>query len=469
MWFPVPQPACVERNAAHHPAIHGYDAAKIRSNHVAVIAGLHPRCSTDPVLPIWPALNHHLQGQLLMNLIRKPLDTTQPLPPISERAMSVAPFIVMDVMRAAADIERTGGSVVHMEVGQPSAPTPGSIRDAAAAALAKGQIGYTQALGIDSLRARLSRYYREQHGVAVPAERIAVTTGSSGGFILAFLACFKPGDRVAITAPGYPAYRNILIALGLEPVAIEVGPDSRFVMTPEHVARAHADKPLAGVLVMSPANPTGVVMSKEALGALAATCRELGLWFISDEIYHGLTYDQPATTALAVDDNAIIINSFSKYFCMTGWRVGWMVVPERLVRPIERLQQNLSISVPYLSQVAAEAALDAGVECEQIKAIYAANRAYLMAELPRIGLGHFFPIDGAFYVYVDVGHLTNDSVDFCSRVLQEAGVAITPGTDFDEARGQRTVRLSFAGSPDECAEAVQRLDLWLAKNRGKTS
>jgi aspartate/methionine/tyrosine aminotransferase len=408
------------------------------------------------------------KASVLMNSTFKFPHAAPQLPPVSERAMAVAPFIVMDVMRAAGDIERAGGSVIHMEVGQPSAPTPKSIRDAAAAALAKGQIGYTQALGIDSLRERLARYYREQHMVHVPPARIAVTTGSSGGFILAFLACFKPGDRVAITAPGYPAYRNILIALGLEPVAIEVGPESRFVMTPEHVERAHAEKPLAGVLVMSPANPTGVVMSKEALAALSATCRKLGLWFISDEIYHGLTYGQPATTALVVDDNAIIINSFSKYFCMTGWRVGWMVVPERLVRPIERLQQNLSISVPYLSQIAAEAALDASAECEEIKLIYAANRANLMRELPRIGLGQFFPIDGAFYVYIDVGHLTNDSVDFCSRVLQEAGVAITPGTDFDEARGQRTVRLSFAGSPDECAEALRRLEHWLAHNRAKT-
>jgi aspartate/methionine/tyrosine aminotransferase len=388
------------------------------------------------------------------------------LPPISERAQKVAPFIVMDVMRAAADIERNGGTVVHMEVGQPSAPTPQSIRAAAESALAKGQIGYTQALGIDSLRGRLSRYYEEKHAVNVSPERIVVTTGSSGGFILAFLACFKPGDRVAITAPGYPAYRNILIALGLEPVAIEVGPDSSFVMTPEHVARAHAEAPLAGILVMSPANPTGVVMSKEALNALSQICIALGIWFISDEIYHGLTYDQPATTALVVDDNAVIINSFSKYFCMTGWRVGWMVVPERLVRPMERLQQNLSISVPYLSQVAAEAALDAGAECEAIKGIYAANRSYLMAHLPRIGLGNFFPVDGAFYIYVDVGHLTNDAVDFCRRVLQEAGVAITPGTDFDEARGHRTVRLSFAGSPQECAEAVERLETWLEDKRG---
>jgi len=381
----------------------------------------------------------------------------------AERAARVRPFIVMDVMNQAAAIERTGSTVVHMEVGQPSAPTPSSIRAAAARALEDGRIGYTQALGTDSLRERIARHYQDAYGVGVEAERVVVTTGSSGGFILAFLACFQPGARVAITAPGYPAYRNILIALGLEPVAIEVGPETRFALTPELIARAHREKPLAGVLTMSPANPTGVVMAPDAIAAVAAECRRLGLWYISDEIYHGLTYDQPATTALAADPDVIVVNSFSKYYCMTGWRVGWLVVPQRLVRTIERLQQNFSISVPYLSQVAGEAAFDATDECEAIKAGYAENRAYLLNALPKIGLGDFLPVDGAFYIYCDIGRYSNDSMTFCRDVLNGAGVAITPGLDFDESRGARTVRLSFAGSLAECEEAVSRLGGWLAR------
>jgi aspartate/methionine/tyrosine aminotransferase len=385
------------------------------------------------------------------------------MPALADRAERVSPFIVMDVMSQAAAIERDGGSVIHMEVGQPSAPTPASIRAAASRALEHGRIGYTQALGTDSLRARIARHYQDSYGVSVAPERVVVTTGSSGGFILAFLACFEPGSRVAITAPGYPAYRNILIALGLEPVAIEVGPETRFALTPELIAREHARAPLAGVLTMSPANPTGVVMTPEAIAAVAAECRRLGLWYISDEIYHGLTYDAPATTALAADDDAIIVNSFSKYYCMTGWRVGWLIVPQRMVRTIERLQQNFSISVPYLSQVAGEAAFDATEECEVIKAGYAANRAYLLKALPEIGLGDFLPVDGAFYIYLDIGRYSNDSMAFCRAALNEAGVAITPGLDFDAERGARTVRLSFAGSLAECEEAVARLGAWLKR------
>ncbi|TCR66483.1 aminotransferase class I/II-fold pyridoxal phosphate-dependent enzyme [Bosea sp. BK604] len=385
------------------------------------------------------------------------------IPELAERAERVAPFIVMDVMNQAAAIERRGGSVVHMEVGQPSAPTPASIRAAASRALEHGRIGYTQALGTDSLRERIARHYQDAYGVSIPAERVVVTTGSSGGFILAFLACFQPGARVAITAPGYPAYRNILIALGLEPVAIEVGPETRYALTPELIARAHADRPLAGVLTMSPANPTGVVMVPDAIAAVAAECRRLGLWYISDEIYHGLTYEAPATTALSADPDTIIVNSFSKYYCMTGWRVGWLVVPERMVRTIERLQQNFSISVPYLSQVAGEAAFDAVEECEAIKAGYAQNRAFLLKTLPEIGLGDFLPVDGAFYIYLDIGRYSNDSMAFCRDVIEDAGVAITPGLDFDEGRGARTVRLSFAGSLAECEEAVSRMGAWLKR------
>ncbi len=277
-------------------------------------------------------------------------------------------------------------------------------------------------------------------------------------------ASWSPPARPADSSSpsGYPAYRNILVALGLEPVAIEVDAASRYVLTPDHIRRAHAEKPLAGVLTMSPANPTGVVMERDAIAAIAAECRRLGLWYISDEIYHGLTYDRPAATALSVDDEAIIVNSFSKYYCMTGWRVGWLALPERLVRTVERLQQNLSISVPFLSQVAAEAAFDAGDECEAIKATYAANRAYLLRELPKIGVSDFFPVDGAFYIYADVGRFTNDSMRFCRDVLEQAGVAITPGLDFDARRGARTARLSFAGSMQDCEQTIERLGGFLA-------
>jgi aspartate/methionine/tyrosine aminotransferase len=384
-------------------------------------------------------------------------------PAISAAAAGVDPFIVMDVMSAAARIEARGGSVIHMEVGQPSAPTPASIRAAAARALDHGRIGYTAALGIPSLRARIARHYAEAYGVGVDPGRIVVTTGSSGGFLLAFLACFERGQRVAITAPGYPAYRNILVALGLEPVAIEVDAASRYALSPDLLRRADQEKPLAGALVMSPANPTGVVMDAESIAALAAECRRLGLWFISDEIYHGLTYDRPATTALAADPDAIIVNSFSKYYCMTGWRVGWLVLPERLVRVVERLQQNFSISVPYLSQIAAEAAFDAGAECEAIKETYAANRAYLLRALPDIGLTDFFPVDGAFYIYADIGRFANDSMAFCRDALEQAGVAITPGLDFDARRGARTMRLSFAGSMADCEHTIAQLGGFLRR------
>jgi len=380
---------------------------------------------------------------------------------LAARGLSVAPFLAMDVLSAAKAKERQGGSVVHMEVGQPSAPAPRAALEAARAALDAGRIGYTEALGLPSLRERIARHYRDAYGVAVSPERVVVTTGSSAGFVLAFLALFEAGARVAITAPGYPAYANILHALDIEAVPIAVSDADRWAMQAAAVEACHAAKPLSGALAMSPANPTGTMMPGASLAALAAACRRLGLWFVSDEIYHGLTYDMAAETALAFDDEAIVVNSFSKYYCMTGWRIGWLIVPEALVRPIERLSQNLYISPPYLSQVAAEAAFDGIDELEAVKAGYAANRAMLMEALPRLGLGHTPPIDGAFYAYVDVGHLTNDSVAFCRRMLDEAGVAATPGLDFDAEGGNRFIRLSFAGSSAECREAVDRLKRWL--------
>jgi aspartate/methionine/tyrosine aminotransferase len=370
----------------------------------------------------------------------------------------------MDVMSEAATIERSGGTIVHMEVGQPGHPAPKTALAAAAQALTAGRIPYTEALGIRPLRERIAAHYGEMYGVVVPYERVVVTTGSSGGFTLGFLSMFEPGDRVAISAPGYPAYRNILKALSLEPVEIPTGAETRYALTGDLIRQAHREKPLAGVLAMSPANPTGVVMTPETLRGLCDACRELGLWFISDEIYHGLTYgDVKEETALRFSDDAVIINSFSKYFCMTGWRVGWMVVPERLVRPVERLQQNFSISVPYLSQVAALAAFHGKDEMEEVRAGYARNRAILVEGLPKIGLGSFLPVDGAFYVYIDVSALTNDSMDFCQRAIREAGVAITPGLDFDPKEGNRFVRLSFAGAEEDMRNAVKKLGDWLSK------
>ncbi len=382
-------------------------------------------------------------------------------PDLARRAARVAPFLAMDVLAAATLKERRGESVIHMEVGQPSAPAPRFAREAARAALDTGRIGYTEALGIAALRERIARHYAEAYGVAVAPERVVVTTGSSAGFVLAFLSLFDAGARVAITAPGYPAYRNILAALDIEAVEIPLARESGYVLTAAAVERAHAERPLDGVLAMSPANPSGTMIGATAMGDLAAACRRLSLRFVSDEIYHGLTYAAPARTALADDPGAVIVNSFSKYYCMTGWRIGWLVVPPGLVRAVERLAQNLYISPPYLSQVAALAAFEATEELEAVKAGYAANRALLLDAFPSLGLGDTHPVDGAFYVYADVGRFTNDAVAFSRRMLDETGVAATPGVDFDAREGHRWMRFSFAGSREDCAEAVRRLRGWL--------
>ena len=369
--------------------------------------------------------------------------------------------MVMEVMRAALDREAAGERVIHMEVGQPGAPAPDPVLAAARAALEHGRIAYTEAKGLRSLRARIARYYGETHGIDVPPERIAVTTGSSAGFNLAFLAAFDHGDRIALASPGYPAYRNFLHALGLEVVEVPVEAASRYVMTPELLEAAHREKPLAGVLVASPANPSGTVMRPEALGALIEAAHGLGLRFISDEIYHGLVYDGEAETALRFTPDAIVVNSFSKYYCMTGWRIGWMVLPEDLVRPSERLAQNLYISAPELSQIAATAAFDSRRELEAIKATYADNRRILLDRLPGIGFDEFHPVDGAFYVYASVRRFSNDSIDFARRMLTETGVAATPGPDFDRARGHQWMRFSFAGTTPDMAEAMDRIAGWL--------
>lgn len=290
-----------------------------------------------------------------------------------------------------------------------------------------------------------------------------MTTGSSGAFILAFLAMFEPGDRVAVTVPGYPPYRHILTALGCEPVLIETNSDTRHALTGEALLAAHRKTPFNGVLVGSPANPTGTMMSRQALTSLIMAAESEGIRFISDEIYHGLDYAFPAVTAAELSPHALVINSFSKYFCMTGWRVGWMIVPEPLVRPIERLQQNLSISVPTLSQIAAEAAFDGRDEMETIKRGYEVNRQILIADLPQAGLTKFLPADGAFYLYADVSEFTSDSFDFARQMLEQAHVAATPGIDFDPIHGHHFVRLSYARSADEMREAVSRITRWLSQ------
>ncbi|NUR11934.1 MAG: aminotransferase class I/II-fold pyridoxal phosphate-dependent enzyme [Bradyrhizobium sp.] len=377
------------------------------------------------------------------------------------RRSDVPPFMVMDVMAAAARIEAAGGHVIHMEVGQPATGAPRTAIAAAHAALEAGRIDYTSALGIPSLRERIARHYRDAYRCDVSPERIVVTTGSSGGFILAFLAMFEPGDRVAVTVPGYPPYRHILTALGCEPVLIETTNETRHALTGEALLAAHRKAPLKGVLVGSPANPTGTMMSREALASLITAAEDAGIRFISDEIYHGLDYAFPAVTAAALSEHALVINSFSKYFCMTGWRVGWMVVPEILVRPIERLQQNLSISVPALSQIAAEAAFDGAAEMEEIKHGYQENRRILIEGLPKAGLSKFLPADGAFYLYADVSDFTSDSFEFAKQMLEQARVAATPGLDFDPVHGRSFIRLSYARSPEEMREAVDRIAHWL--------
>jgi aspartate/methionine/tyrosine aminotransferase len=379
---------------------------------------------------------------------------------VPSRRSDVPSFIVMDVMAAAARLEAQGRHVVHMEVGQPFQPAPKTALDAARAALT-GRIAYTEALGMPSLRARIARHYTDTYGLDLDPERVVVTTGSSGGFILAFLAMFEPGDRVALANPGYPPYRHILTALGCEPVLIETSEATRWVISPEALIAAHRQKPLAGLLVASPANPTGTMMDKQSLSRLIAAAEAEGIKVISDEIYHGLDYAFAAETAAKLTDHAVIINSFSKYFCMTGWRIGWLVMPEPLTRTVERLQQNFAISVPALSQIAAEAAFDGRDEMEQVKHGYEENRRILIDGLPKAGLDKFLPVDGGFYLYADISRFSKDSLDFAKRMLNEAHVAATPGIDFDPVNGHNYLRFCYAGSTPEMHEAVTRIEAWL--------
>jgi len=375
------------------------------------------------------------------------------------RRGAVEPFHAMDVLAEATKRRAAGRPVISMAVGQPVHPAPQAAREAARRALEIGRIGYTDALGLLSLRQAIADFYRSRHGVTVDPGRIAITTGSSAGFNLAFLALFDAGDRVAIARPGYPAYRNILAALGIETVEIEVSAENGFTLTPEALQAAGR---IDGVLLASPANPTGTVTGRANLAALSAYCRDNGIAFISDEIYHGLTFVGEEATALEFGDDAVIINSFSKYYCMTGWRIGWMVLPEKLVRPVERIAQSLYISAPELSQIAAEAALGAEAELNVYRDAYRVNRDFLVERLPQLGFSIASPMDGAFYAYVDVSRFTNDSMAFARRMLVETDVAATPGIDFDPRDGHHTMRFSYAGSFGEMSEAVDRLARWLA-------
>ena len=373
----------------------------------------------------------------------------------------VPPFMVMDVMAAAERLEAQGRTIVHMEVGQPAAGAPASAIAAVRAALGNGAHGYTAPLGIASVRRRIAQSYAQWHDVEVDPERVVVTTGSSAAFMLAFFALLEAGDRVAVAVPGYPPYRHILSALGCEPVLIETSAATRWALSSDLLLAQHRVRPLKGVVVGSPANPTGTMMTAAALRDLIQSAEDAGIAVISDEIYHGLDYTFRAQSAAALSANTIVVNSFSKYFCMTGWRIGWMVVPSSLLRTVERLQQNLAISVPTLSQIAAEAAFDGRDELENIKHGYEENRRILLDGLPRAGLDSLLPVDGAFYLYVDTSRFSDDSFDFAKRMLEQAGVAATPGVDFDPIHGRSFLRLCYAGSHQDMREAVKRIGAWL--------
>jgi aspartate/methionine/tyrosine aminotransferase len=394
------------------------------------------------------------------------------MPPASPSRLAVAaraaipPFHVMDVWAAAAERQRTHGDLVNLSAGQPSTPAPEAVRAAAAVALEGDVLGYTVALGIPELRHAIAGNYDRTYGLEVPPEQVVVTTGSSGGFLLAFLAAFDAGDRVALASPGYPCYRNILTALGCEVVDLPCGPQTRYQPT---VAMLEAlDEPVQGLIVASPANPTGTVLDPAELAAIAAYCERAGVQLVSDEIYHGISYAAaPATSsAWSTSREAIVVNSFSKYFSMTGWRLGWLLLPPRLLRAADRLTGNFTICPPALAQRAALGAFEetAYAEADGHVARYAANRALLLDGLPRMGIDRLAPADGAFYVYADVSHLTADSMDLTYRLLAETGVAVAPGVDFDPAGGNQYVRLSFAGAGEDVEEALRRLAAWLPRS-----
>jgi aspartate/methionine/tyrosine aminotransferase len=389
------------------------------------------------------------------------LDTASNLLALAASARSGIPsFIVMDVMRAAAAREAAGHRVIHMEVGQPATSAPQSARAAVKRALDADTLGYTLALGMPELRQRIASLYRTWYGLTVDPARVVVTSGSSAAFVLSFLTLFDVGAKVGLPSPGYPCYRHVLSALGQQSIILDTNARSRWMPTLLQIAQAIERDHLSGLLIASPANPTGTMLEPDRLAAIARLCRDRGVWFISDEIYHGLSYGMADRCALEFSDEAIIINSFSKYFSMTGWRVGWMVVPERLISAVERLAQNLYISPPAVAQVAAIGAFDGIDELEANKRVYRANRDLLLVGMPAAGLVDLVPSDGAFYIYADVSRWTSDSLAFAKLMLDETGIAATPGVDFDGARGAQYMRFSYAGATADMAAAMERLNGW---------
>ncbi len=370
----------------------------------------------------------------------------------------IQPFHAVEINRLANARARSGLDVIHMEVGQPSAGAPRAALEAAARALTTDRLGYWES---EALKERIAVHYQDWYGVGIDPRRVILTPGASGALLLAFTVLFEPGARVALGRPGYPAYRNVLLALGMEPVEIATGPETRFQPTPAMVDAL--DPAPAALILASPANPTGTMIARDELAALAAACRRRGIVLISDEIYHGITYGAAATSALELDGDAIAIGSFSKYWCMTGWRLGWAVVPESLVEPMNRYSGNMFLTPSALSQHAALAAMDADEELRGHLVTYAANRELLLSELPRLGFTDLAPADGAFYVYAGVGHLTDDSLRLCRTLLADTGLAVNTGLDFDTVNGKRTIRLSFAVSCREMADALERLRGWLAR------
>jgi len=372
----------------------------------------------------------------------------------------IPPFYVMEVMRSAAARENAGKEVLHLEVGQPSTPAPSGARRNAIDAIENEILGYTSALGMDSLRERLHCHYLEWYNTDIPSSRIAITMGASGAFTLAFLACFEPGDRVVVPTPGYPCYRNVLRALGVEVIDLPVGPETRFQPSPDGLESLGQ---IDGLVVASPSNPTGTMLLENELVELINWCKENEVRLISDEIYHGVTYGNEAPTAAAYWDEAVVVNSFSKYFSMTGWRVGWLVLPQALVSPVERLAQNAFIAAASVSQHAALGAFESQDELEANLARYSVNRRILLEGLPTIGIDKLAPADGAFYIWAQVDHLCDDSQSLAQEWLNELGVAVTPGIDFDPTEGHRFIRFSFAGSTQEALATVEKLSNWSPK------
>jgi aspartate/methionine/tyrosine aminotransferase len=375
----------------------------------------------------------------------------------------VDPFIAMDVLARANAFEQAGRDVIHLEVGEPAGGAPGPVLEAARRALESRAIGYTEALGRPALRAAIAAHYRYSYDLDVDPAQVVVTVGASGAFVLSFLAAFDPGARVVVLEPAFPAYKNILRALGLEVVRLGVGPSTGFKPT---LAQLEAlPPPVHGLIVASPGNPTGTMLDRADLAQIVGFCRRRGIRLIADEIYHGITFEHPAATILEFERDAIVINGFSKYFCMTGWRLGWLVAPADLVRPIELLAQNLFISPPTLAQAAGLAAFGCRAELDARVANYRRSRAALLDCLLKGGLDRLAPADGAFYLYADVGHLGADSHHLCAEILEDTGVALTPGADFDSENGHRYLRLAFAGAPERVIEGAERLVHWLNSHR----